>query len=55
VDDAAVDLAVDQQRVDRRAAVVDRDVADDLHLARLRVDVDHARVRAERATEVLGS
>ena len=53
VHDPAVDLAVDQLRVDRRAAVVDRDVADDVDVAGLRVHVDHARVRAEREHEVL--
>ena len=50
---AAVHLAVDQHRVDGRAAVVDRHPALDLDLAGLHVHVDHARVRAEREHEVL--
>ena len=54
VHDPAVHLAVDQHRVDRRPAVVDRDPADDLDLPGLRVDVDDAGVRAEREHEVLG-
>ncbi len=53
VHDPAVHLPVDQHRIDRRAAVVDRDVLDDLHLARLGIDLDHARVRSEREHEVL--
>ena len=40
--DAAVTLAVDQHRVYRPAAIVDRCVADDLDHAGLRVDLDLA-------------
>jgi hypothetical protein len=54
VHDAAVDLPVDEQGVDRIAAVVDRDVADQLGLAGLGIDVDHGRVGAEREHEVVG-
>jgi hypothetical protein len=49
-----VDLALDQHRVDGRAAVVDGDPAHDRDLPRLGVDVDHAGVRAERPHEVVG-
>ena len=43
----AVDLAGDQHRADDVAAVVDRDVAEQLDLARLREDLDHRDVGAE--------
>jgi hypothetical protein len=46
--DAAVLLALDEQRREHRAAVVDGDVADEAHLAGLGVDLDHGDVRAER-------
>ena len=48
--EAAVDLALDDHRVDAHAAVVDRDEAAQLDLARARVDVDDADVGAERDT-----
>ena len=38
--DGAADLAVDDRRVDHRAAVLDRDEPLDAHRARLRVDLD---------------
>jgi hypothetical protein len=47
-----VDLAVDDHRVDDVAAVVDRDEATDVDLARALVDVDHADVAAERERQV---
>ena len=50
--DAAVHLAVDDQRVDDRADVVDRDVADEPRVARLRVDLDDRRVGAAGPREV---
>ena len=50
VGEAAVDLALDDHRVDPRAAVVDGDEAPHLDLARARVDVDDADVGAERDT-----
>ncbi len=46
--DAAVLLALDEQRVEDPAAVVDRHVAPRPHLARLHVDLDHRDVGAER-------
>ena len=52
VGQAAVDLALDDHRVDARAAVVDRDEAADLDLAGARVDVDDADVGAERERQV---
>ena len=48
----AVDLALDDHRVDAHAAVVDRDHALDLPLAGLGVDLDRDRVRAERERQV---
>ena len=45
-------LAVDEQRVEDPAAVVDRDVADVLDLAGLDVDLDDRDVRAEREGRV---
>ena len=50
--DAAVDLPLDDLRVDDRAAVVDGDVLHDLGRAGLGVDLDHADVRAGRPGEV---
>ena len=44
----AADLALDDGRVDRHAAVLDHDVAVDLHQAGLDVDLDHAAVGAAR-------
>ena len=46
--DAAVLLALDEQRVDHRAAVVDGDVAQEAHGARVEVDLDDGDVGAER-------
>ena len=46
--DAAVDLAVQQQRIEHGADVVDHAVAHDLDLAGLRVDLDLADVAAVR-------
>ena len=50
--DPAVHLAVDDQRVDHRADVVDRDVADEPRVAGLGVDLDDRRVRAAGPREV---
>ena len=50
--DAAVDLALDDHRVDDVAAVVDRDVLLQIDAAGLGVDLDHRDVRAERPDEV---
>ena len=44
--DAAVDLAVDDQRVDGKSDVVDRGIADEGDHAGLRVDFDLANVAA---------
>ncbi len=52
LDDAAVHLAVDDQRVDLDAAVVDRDVLQHVDRAGLDVDLDDAHVGAERPREV---
>ena len=52
LDDAAVHLALDDQRVDLVAAVVDGDVRQQVDRAGLRVDLDHADVGAEREREV---
>ena len=46
--DAAVLLAGDEQRVDDPAAVVDRDVADQLDPSGVAVDLDDRDVRTER-------
>ena len=46
--DAAVDLAVHDQRVDRAAEIVDRAVAHDLDYAGLGIDLDLADVAAIR-------
>ena len=48
----AVDLAVDDHRVDPHAAIVDRDEAPDRHLGGVGVDVDDGDVRAVRVSEV---
>ena len=50
--EAAVDLALDDHRVDPHAAVVDRDEAADLHVRGLGVDVDDRDVGAVRVGEV---
>ena len=52
VGEAAVDLALDDHRVDARAAVVDRDEAPHRDLAGARIDVDDADVGAERERQV---
>ena len=52
VGEAAVDLALDDHRVDPHAAVVDRDEPAHLDLARAGVDVDDADVGAEREGQV---
>ena len=53
---AAPDLAVDDHRVDQRAAVLDHDVVEDLELAGLGIDGDDGGMRriAERAGVALG-
>jgi hypothetical protein len=43
-----VDLTGDEHRADDVAAVVDRDVAEQLDLARIREDLDDRDVRPER-------
>ena len=48
----AVDLALDDHRVDARAAIVERVEAPHLGLAGVDVDVDHADIGAEREGEV---
>ena len=50
--DAAVDLPVDDQRIDDGATVVDCDVPDKASVAGLRVDLDDGGVRAARPGEV---
>ena len=45
--EAAVHLALDEERVDEEARVVHRHVAEDLDLARLAVHLDHRDVGAE--------
>src|SRR5712692_7208012 len=50
--EAAVDLALDDHRIDDVAAVVDRDEAPDFHVARAAVDVHHADVTAEGESQV---
>ena len=50
--DAAVLLALDEQRVEDRAAVVDGDVADDADLTGVEVDLDDGDVGAERERRV---
>jgi hypothetical protein len=50
--DAAVDLSLDERRGDPLAAVVDGDVALDVEFARVGVDRDDRRVRAERVKAV---
>ena len=52
--DAAVELAVDDHRVDLLADVVDRDIADEVDLAGLLVDLDDRDVRPERPRAVRG-
>ena len=48
LDDAAMDLPLAQQRVQHRADIVDRDIAGELHLAGLGVDLDLGEMRAAR-------
>ena len=44
--DAAMRLAVQDQRIDRAADIVDRGIADDLDLAGIGIDLDLADLRA---------
>src|SRR2546423_15408414 len=48
-----MDLPIDEQWIDDFAAIIDRDVLDDLRLARIFIDLDDADVRAERKREIL--
>ena len=50
---AAVNLAVDQHRIDHFAAIVDRDIFEELDVAGLFIDFDDADVSAERKGEIL--
>ena len=50
--DAAVDLSFDDHRIDHRADIVHRDVAQQLHHAGIRIDLDLGDVRAGREREV---
>src|SRR5262249_39679999 len=69
LDDPAMDLAFDDERVDRAPDVVHRGVAHDLHRSQIRIDLDLAHVaavgegsdvdglvgkRPERTPEILG-
>src|SRR5712692_8595312 len=45
--EAAVDLALDEQRIDEEARIVYRHVAEKARLARVPVDLDHGHVSAE--------
>ena len=49
-----MDLALDDHRIDLRAAVVDGDEAPHLDLGGSRIDVDDTDVGPERVGEVLG-
>src|SRR5947199_9039505 len=51
--DAAVHLAINQERIDYLATVIDGDVANDLGFAGFFVDLDDADVRAEGKSEIL--
>ena len=53
--DAAMHLALREQRVDQRAGVVDRDVLAQAHQAGLGVDLDDGDVRAEGNVGIGGS
>ena len=48
-----MNLAVHQQRIDYLAAIIDRDVAHNLCLARFLVDLNDADMRAEREGKIL--
>lgn len=52
LDDAAVNLAIDEERIDDVAAVVDGDIFEELDFAGIAVDFDLADVRAERKSEI---
>ena len=54
MNDAAVELALDDDGIDGTAAVVDGDVAQDRHDAGLDVDLHDARVGAERPRDRTG-
>ena len=45
--DAAVDLSIGEQRIDDRAAVVDRRVIDQRDVTRVAIDLDDRHMRAE--------
>src|SRR5262249_25458809 len=51
--DAAVNLAIDQHRVYRASAIIDRDVAEKLNIPRLTFHFHHAHVGPKRKGEVL--
>ena len=51
---AALQLALDITRVDRRADVLDRGIADHRRTARFRIDFDVADMRAEARSRALG-
>ena len=53
--DAAVNLSVDQHRVDHLAAIIDRDVTQKLDVAGFAIDFDDDDVRAEGKREFFGS
>ena len=53
--DAAVNLALDQQRAEDFAAIVDRDVSQKFRLTGLRIDFDDRDVGAEREGARRGS
>ena len=50
--DATLHHSVDDHRIDHAAHIVDGDVPDEIHLARVAVHLDHGDVRAERKHEV---
>ena len=48
-----MNLAVHQHRIDNFAAIVHRDIAQKLHLARVAINFDDCDVRAERERKIL--
>src|SRR6185437_1280737 len=54
LDDATVDLAIDEQRIDDVAAIVDGDVLLEFDVTRIAIDFDNANVRAEWKCEIGG-
>ena len=50
--DAAVDLAVDDERVHRTPDIIDRGIIDERHLAGIRIDLDLADMRAVRVARL---